>query len=423
MNLFEKKALELDQKDSLAHFKNRFVNDSNLIYLDGNSLGKLPKATIAASASLLENQWGNRLIRSWNEEWIDLSNVISKKIAKLVGAQPDEIFVGDTTSLNLYKLVYAALEFGKGKDKIITDALNFPSDLYVLEGLVNQHFKKHQIEIVGDSNDVLIENEAINKQLDLNTALLTLSLVTYKSSFMYNMKEINELAHAKNSLVLWDLSHAVGAVPIDLNKSNADLAVGCTYKYLNGGPGAPAFLYVKKSLQEKLRNPIWSWFSHEKPFDFNLNYQPAEGIHKFAVSTPSILSLAPVDQGVSVVLDAGMENLRIKSVAQSSFLLALIEEELIPLGFKIASPLDSEKRGSHIAIQHSEGYRINQAMIQPKVGAKIIIPDFRPPNNIRLGIAPLYITYMDLYEAVQRIKNIVEFKEYEKYSKKKALVT
>ncbi|SNR36652.1 kynureninase [Lutibacter flavus] len=423
MNLFEKKALELDQKDSLAHFKNRFVNDSNLIYLDGNSLGKLPKATIAASASLLENQWGNRLIRSWNEEWIDLSNVISKKIAKLVGAQPDEIFVGDTTSLNLYKLVYAALEFGKGKEKIITDALNFPSDLYVLEGLVNQHFKKHQIEIVGDSNDVLIENEAINKQLDLNTALLTLSLVTYKSSFMYNMKEINELAHAKNSLVLWDLSHAVGAVPIDLNKSNADLAVGCTYKYLNGGPGAPAFLYVKKSLQEKLRNPIWSWFSHEKPFDFNLNYQPGEGIHKFAVSTPSILSLAPVDQGVSVVLDAGMENLRIKSVAQSSFLLALIEEELIPLGFKIASPLESEKRGSHIAIQHSEGYRINQAMIQPKVGAKIIIPDFRPPNNIRLGIAPLYITYMDLYEAVQRIKNIVEFKEYEKYSKKKALVT
>lgn len=418
-----KKAATFDNEDVLSHFKNQFVNDDQLIYLDGNSLGKLPKSTIEATSNVVKNQWGNRLIRSWNEEWITLSAAIAEKIAKLVGAQPDEIFVGDTTSLNLYKLLFAALEFQKGKEKIVTDALNFPSDLYVLEGMINKHFKSHKIEIIGDANDLVTDINSFKEKIDDNTALITLSMVTYKSAFMYNMQQMNALAHQKNSLVLWDLSHAVGAVPIDLNKSNADLAVGCTYKYLNGGPGAPAFLYVKKALQEKLGNPIWSWFGHEKPFDFEAGYQPSKNIQKFAVSTPSILSLAPIGIGVDIVLAAGIENLRNKSLQQSSFLLQLIKEALIPLGFKIASPELDAERGSHISIQHPEGYRINKAMIEPKEGIKIIIPDFRPPNNIRLGIAPLYTTFMDLYEAVQRIKNIVVEKEYEKYDNEKQYVT
>ena len=325
MNSNFEKTIKLDKDDALSHFKDKFINDDDLIYLDGNSLGKLPKKTIAATSNLIQNQWGDRLIRSWNEEWIALSGNISKQIAKLVGAQPDEIFVGDTTSLNLYKLIYAALDFQKGKEKIITDALNFPSDLYVMEGMVRKHFKNHQIEIIGNPNDITLDIDSFKEKLDGNTALLTLSLVTYKSSFMYPMKEMNALAHENKSLVLWDLSHAVGAIPIDLNNSNADLAVGCTYKYLNGGPGAPAFLYIKKSLQAKLNNPIWSWFSHEKPFDFEATYQPSKGIQKFAISTPSILSLAPIEMGLDILLEAGIENLRIKSLAQSRFLLALIE--------------------------------------------------------------------------------------------------
>jgi len=423
MNSNFEKAIKLDKNDALSHFKNKFINDDHLIYLDGNSLGKLPKTTITAISNVTQNQWGNRLIRSWNEEWIALSSNIAKKIAKLVGAQPEEIFVGDTTSLNLYKLLFAALDFQKGKEKIITDALNFPSDLYVLEGLVQKHFKNHQIEIIGDAHEISLDSNLFKEKLDFNTALLTLSLVTYKSAFMYQMKAINALAHDKNSLVLWDVSHAVGAVPIDLNNSNADLAVGCTYKYLNGGPGAPAFLYVSKALQASLKNPIWSWFSHEKPFDFEASYQPSESIQKFAISTPSILSLTPIEQGLDIVLEAGIENLRTKSVRQSTFLLELIEQELIPLGFKIASPALASERGSHISIQHPEGYRINRAMINPKADNKIIIPDFRPPNNIRLGIAPLYTSFMDLYETVERIKNIVLEKEYALHSENKLHVT
>jgi len=423
MNSNLEKAIKLDNNDGLSHFRNKFINDDNLIYLDGNSLGKLPKTSIAAISNVIQYQWGNRLIRSWNEEWIALSSNIAKKIAKLVGAQPEEIFVGDTTSLNLYKLIFAALDFQKGKEKIITDALNFPSDLYVLEGMVRKHFKNHQIEIIGDAHEISLDSNAFKEKLDLNTALLTLSLVTYKSAFRYHMKEMNALAHDKNSLVLWDLSHAVGAVPIDLNNSDADLAVGCTYKYLNGGPGAPAFLYVSKSLQARLKNPIWSWFSHEKPFDFEASYQPSESIQKFAISTPSILSLTPIEQGLDIVLEAGIENLRIKSVRQSTFLLELIEQELMPLGFKIASPALASERGSHVSIQHPEGYRINRAMINPKANNKIIIPDFRPPNNIRLGIAPLYTTFMDLYETVERIKNIVLEKEYALHSENKLPVT
>lgn len=417
------KAKTLDKNDVLSHFKNKFINNPHLIYLDGNSLGKLPKATVSASSNLIENQWGNRLIRSWNESWMDLSTTISAKIATLVGAQPDEIFVGDTTSLNLYKLVYAALQFQKGKNKIVTDVLNFPSDLYVLQGMIKNHFQQHQIEIVGKSTAVSIDLEDFEAKIDAQTALLTLSLVTYKSAFFYNMEAINKLAHKHKSLVLWDLSHAVGAVPIHLNKSNTDLAVGCTYKFLNGGPGAPAFLYVKKSLQKKIHNVIWSWFSHQKPFDFEMNYKEADNIQKFAVSTPSVLSMAPIDQGSAITLEAGMERIRFKSVAQSNYLMALIKEDLVPLGFKIASPILAKNRGSHIAIQHPEGYRINKAMIEPKDHSKVIIPDFRPPNNIRLGITPLYTSFADLYEAVQRIKNIVVHKEYLEHSEVKSYVT
>ena len=423
MDTYFKEAIELDKKDKLSHFKNHFVNDEKVIYLDGNSLGKLPKKTIEVTTDLVQNQWGNRLIRSWNENWMDLSSKLSKKIAVLVGAQPDEIFIGDSTSLNLYKLVFAALKATKDKFEVVSDNLNFPTDLYVLQGMIENHFNKHTLKLLNTKDGLTIDNDTLQNTISAKTALITLSYVTYKSSFKYNMKEVNELAHKNNSFIIWDLSHATGAVPVKLNESNADMAVGCTYKYLNGGPGSPAFLYVKKELQEQLLNPIWSWFSHEKPFDFDLNYKASNSIQKFGIGTPSILSLAAIEPGLDILLEAGITNVRAKSVQQSTFLLELIENELLPLGFTIASPIEAELRGSHISIQHTEGYRINRAMIAPKDDSKVIIPDFRPPNNIRLGIAPLYNSFTELCETVKRIKSIVLTKEYENFGLEKLEVT
>ena len=410
-------AVMLDQYDSLHKFKEEFVNDKATIYLDGNSLGKLPKKTIELSRDLVEEQWGKQLIRGWNQGWIDLSTSLSKKIACLVGAAPEEIFVGDSTSLNLFKLAFATLKYQQGRTEIVTDTLNFPSDLYVLRGLIKQHFPNHKLNLVKSGDGIAMNLNHIGQEINTNTALLTLSHVTYKSSFMYPMKEVSALAHKNGSLVLWDLSHSVGAVPINLENTGADMAVGCTYKYLNGGPGAPAFLYVRKELHNALINPIWSWFSHELPFDFNPEYQASPGIEKFAISTPSILSMAAIEPGVDLLLAAEMEQVRKKSLVQSEYLTDLIEVQLIPLGFKIASPRNPAERGSHLTLKHPEGYRINRAMINPENGKKVIIPDFRPPDNIRLGIAPLYTSFTDLYHTVERIVEIVLTKDFERFEK------
>ncbi len=415
---FKQKALEFDKNDKLAPFRNQFVIGDE-IYLDGNSLGRLPKKTIEISTNLIKNQWGKRLIRSWNEHWIQLPNKVAAKIAQIVGARPDEIFVGDSTSINFYKLAFAAISFQNNRSKIITDSLNFPTDIYVLQGLIEQNFKNHSLSIIKSDDEISISDELIEQVLDENTSLLTLSHVVFKSSYQYDMMKINNLAHKKGALVLWDLSHSAGAVPLNLNESGADMAVGCTYKYLNGGPGAPAFLYVRKDLQEKLSNPIWAWFSHEKPFDFTLEYTAKNGIQRFAAGTPSVLSLAAIEAGLDIMLEAGMQNLREKSITQSSFLIELVQNLLEPLGFKIASPLNVNERGSHISIQHLEGYKINRAMIEPMDGSPSIIPDFRPPNNIRLGIAPLYNTFEEIFQTIVRIKIIVETKEFEHFDDEK----
>lgn len=418
---YEQKALELDKNDKLANFRNQFkIGDE--IYLDGNSLGRLPKKTLEISTNLIQNQWGKRLIRSWNEHWIELPNKVAAKIAQIVGARPDEIFVGDSTSINFYKLAFAALNYQNNRTKILTDSLNFPTDIYILQGLIEQQFKNHSLSIIKSNDEISISDEAIEQSLDEKTALLTLSHVVFKSAYKYNMQKINDLAHQKGALVLWDLSHSAGAVSVNLNESGADMAVGCTYKYLNGGPGSPAFLYVRKDLQEKLSNPIWAWFSHQKPFDFTLDYTAKSDIQRFATGTPSVLSLAAIEAGLDVMLEAGMQNLREKSVAQSGFLIELVENLLKPLDFTIASPLDANERGSHISIQHQEGYRINRAMIEPADGSPSIIPDFRPPNNIRLGIAPLYNTFEEIFLTIIRIKKIVETKEYERFGDERLAV-
>lgn len=423
INELYQKAFELDKKDELAGFKDAFISEPDTIYLDGNSLGKLPKKTIEQTTDLVTNQWGKGLIRSWNEHWIDLPQKTAAKIAQIVGAQPDEIFVGDSTSLNLYKLAFAALSLNSSKKKIISDNLNFPTDLYILQGLIEQQFKDHLLNIIESQDGIMVDEKQFEEAIDDNIALIVLSHVVFKSAFMYDMARINVLAHQKGALVIWDLSHSVGSVPINLNESGADMAVGCTYKYLNGGPGAPAFLYVRKDLQKQLQSPIWAWFSHQAPFDFSLDYQPKESIQRFAVGTPSVISLAAIESGLDITLAAGLDRLRAKSQQQSEFLIDLIQRLLVPQGFSIASPLNVNQRGSHISIRHPEGYRISQAMIKPNDDSRIIIPDFRPPDNIRLGIAPLYNTFTELVDCVERIWKIVAEEQYKQYSGDKLSVT
>ncbi|RYU97375.1 kynureninase [Emticicia agri] len=423
INELYQKAFELDQKDELAPFREEFVNEPHTIYLDGNSLGKLPKKTIEQTNNLVANQWGKGLIRSWNDHWIDLPQKTAAKIAEIVGAQPDEIFVGDSTSLNLYKLAFAALHLNQQKKKIISDNLNFPTDLYILQGLIHQQFKDHSLSIIESQNGITVSEKQFEETIDNHTALVVLSHVVFKSAFMYDMAQINALAHQKDALVIWDLSHSVGAVPINLNESEADMAVGCTYKYLNGGPGAPAFLYVRRDLQKQLQSPVWAWFSHQAPFDFSLDYQPKDSIQRFAVGTPSVLSLAAIEAGLDITIETGIDRLRAKSQQQTEFLIELIQQLLVPIGFSIASPLDVNQRGSHISIRHPEGYRISQAMIKPNDGSKIIIPDFRPPDNIRLGIAPLYNTFTELVDSVERIWKIVTEEQFKSYSNERTVVT
>ena len=413
-------AVQLDYEDPLAGFRNEFVIENpDLIYLDGNSLGRLPKRTVQRLQDFTERQWGERLIRSWNEGWLNAPMRTGGKVAQLVGAAQDEVIVTDSTSTNLFKLVVAALQYMPDKKKIVTDDLNFPSDIYILQQICAFMGNQYHLEVLHSPDGMSVPTELITSAVDGQTALLTLSHTAYKSGFTYDMGAITELAHQAGALVLWDLCHSAGAVPIALNDANADLAVGCTYKYLNGGPGSPAFLYVRRSLQDRLSNPIAGWFSQKNQFAFNLNYEPAADIRRFMVGSPFIMQLYAVEAGVEVLLEAGMERLRAKSVSQTDYLIALWEEWLEPLGYALKSPRESAQRGSHISLGHKEGMRIDKALIEEMN----VIPDFREPDNIRLGIAPIYTRYVDIYEAVMRMRQVVTDHIYEKYSSERLEVT
>ena len=435
-------AQSLDENDPLAGFRSRFmVDDPDLIYLDGNSLGRLPRDTVARTRQLVEQGWGQRLIRGWNDGWIDLNERIGDKIAQLLGASPGEIAIADSTSTNLYKLALAALRARPGRTKIVTDDLNFPSDVYIFQGLIRSRGIARSpgqgagfgnpaqaergsltqpergtqtgwnVEIVKSPDGIHGPVEGLLAAIDEDTALVSLSHTVFKSAYTYDMAAITAHAHKMGALTLWDLSHSAGSVVVELNKANADLAVGCTYKYLNGGPGAPAFLYVRKDLQGELTNPISGWFGQKDAFDFGLEYEPAPGIRRFLTGTPSILSIAPIEIGVDILLEAGMEHLRAKSVQQTEYLIALWRELLAPLGFTMNSPADPAWRGSHISLGHPNGWQIDQALIEEMH----VLPDFRQPDNIRLGITPLYTTFTEIHEAVMRMKWVVEEKMYEKY--------
>jgi kynureninase len=414
-------AKQLDQQDSLASYREQFVvKDPDLIYLDGNSLGRLPKSVIESTKKTVEEEWGADLIRGWNKGWWESPARIGNKIASLLGAAGGQVVVGDQTSINLFKLATAALTLQPQKKRIITDTFNFPSDLYILQGINNLLGNHHEIIRIGaQDNDITPDLTALEAALNEDTALVTLSHVTFKSGYLYDMAQITELAHRKGALVLWDLSHSAGAVPVELDKSNADFAIGCTYKYLNGGPGAPAFLYVNKSLQNDVSSPIWGWWGQNNPFEFELNYHPAAGVQRFLAGTAPMLSTLAMEEALSPLLEAGMDALRAKSILMTDYAAFLTDELLAPLGFSLGSPRDSARRGSHISIRHAEGYRINRAMIEEMK----VIPDFRAPDNIRLGFAPLYVSFTDIWEGFDRIRNVVEEKRYEKYPTQKLTVT
>jgi len=419
-------AKQLDTLDPLASYRERFViTDPDLIYLDGNSLGRMPKSAAERAKQVIDEEWGVDLIRGWNKGWWDAPTRIGDKIGKLNGAEAGQVIVTDTVSSNLFKLATAALTHQPNKKRIITDIFNFPSDLYILQGiqhLLTNAVRNTQYEVIrigATDNDITPDIAALESAINENTALVTLSHVLFKSGYLYDMQHITELAHNKGALVLWDLSHSVGSVPIELDNCNADLAIGCTYKYLNGGPGAPAFLYVNKKIQNKLSSPIWGWWGQKNPFDFGLDYQPADGARRFLAGTQPMISMLTMEAGIEPTLQAGMDAIRAKSILMTDYASFLTDSWLAPFGFSLGSPRDSAMRGSHISIRHIDGYRINRALIEEMN----VIPDFREPDNLRLGFAPLYLSFSDIWQGFDRIKRVVEEKRYEKYPKQKLLVT
>jgi kynureninase len=414
-------ALQLDRHDPLTSYREQFAaKDPDLIYLDGNSLGRLPRSVIERMRRAVEEEWGADLIRGWNKGWWESPARIGNKLASLLGAAEGQVLVVDQTSINLFKLATAALTAQPHRKRIITDTFNFPSDLYILQGINNLLGNRHEIIRIGASdNDITPDLAALEAAINEDTALVTLSHVTFKSGYLYDMAHITELAHRKGALVLWDLSHSAGAVPVELDKCDVDFAIGCTYKYLNGGPGAPAFLYVNKRIQNDVTSPIWGWWGQKDPFAFDLNYEPAAGVQRFLAGTAPMLSTIAMEEALAPMLEAGMDALRAKSILMTDYAAYLTDTLLAPQGFSLGSPRDSARRGSHISIRHTEGYRINRAMIEEMN----VIPDFRAPDNIRLGFAPLYISFTDIWDGFDRIRRVVEEKRYENYPKQKLTVT
>lgn len=417
-------AARLDKEDELAEFRDRFaLSDEDLIYLDGNSLGPLPCATSARLEQVVRQEWGERLIRGWNEGWYTSSHRVAEKLAPLVGTGPDALILADSTSVNLFKLAYAALAVQSGRTEILSDALNFPSDLYLLQGLISIFGQQHRLKLIESPDGISVPLAAVEDAIHDDTSLVCLSHVAFKSGFVHDVQRISAAARARGALTLWDLSHSVGAVPIQLDAWGVDLAVGCTYKYLNGGPGSVAFLFVRPELQERLVSPIWGWFGQETPFQFGLQYQPAAGVRRFLAGTPPILSLSALEPALDVLLEAGMERIRAKNVALTEYFVALCRETLFRLQYRLGSPSDPRQRGSHVALRHEEAYRICQALVDPEPKAPAIIPDFREPDNIRLGFHSLYTRYIDVYRAVERLEDIVSSKEYQRFSGIRSTVT
>ncbi|HEX2412559.1 MAG TPA: kynureninase [Solirubrobacteraceae bacterium] len=394
-------ALARDAEDPLAGFRDRFVNaDPQRIYLDGNSLGRLPVATRDRLRDLVE-EWGERLVSAW-PDWIDVPARTGDALAAgVLGARPGEVVVGDSTTVNLFKLCAAVLDTAPGA--IVTDRDNFPTDRYVLQGLAAQRsLELRMLEAAPLEGPQPAGLEPL--LADGAVTLVVLSHVSYRAGVLADMAALTARARAHGARVVWDLSHSAGAVPVVLRDAGVELAVGCTYKYLNAGPGAPAFLYVAEELQGQLRSPIWGWFGQRDQFAMGRDYDPVAGVGRFLAGTPPVLDLAAVEEGVRLTTEAGVDRLRAKSVALCDLLVALHDAWLAPLGFELGSPRDGARRGSHVSLRHVEAWPICRALIERAA----VVPDFRGPDSIRLGVAPLYTGFADVWDALDRLRRLVE---------------
>ena len=400
----------LDRADPLAHFRERFVIEGPVIYADGNSLGRLPEATIERLGSVVDT-WGSRLVTAW-PDWIDRPLEVGDLLADAVlGANRGEVLVCDSTTVNLFKLAAAALARQPGA--LVTDADNFPTDRYVLEGL------GELVTFDADPTDGPTADDVERACAGRNVSVVCLSHVAYRSGALADVRAIADAAHDAGALLLLDVSHSAGVVPIELESAGVDLAVGCTYKYLNAGPGSPAFLYVRRELQDDLRSPIWGWFGQREQFAMGPSYDPVPGIGRFLAGTPSILGLAAVEVGAELVREAGIEALREKSVALTELVVSLHDERLAQLGFELGTPRDPQLRGGHVSVRHPEGWRICRALIE----RADVVPDFRAPDSIRLGLPPLYTRFVDAWDIVDRLALLVESGEHELVDDAPARVT
>jgi len=395
------RAEALDAADPLATFRGRFViDDPALVYLDGNSLGRLPVATAERLATLVRDGWGGDLIRGW-DGWLDWPERIGDRIGTaLLGARPGETIVADSTSVNLYRLAAAALDARPGRRTIVTDRDDFPTDRYVLEGLADAGGRT--IRWIDGDATLGPTPDRVRVALDEDVALLVLSHVNYRSAAIADMASITALAHDAGALVIWDLCHSAGAVPVDLQGSGADLAVGCTYKYLNAGPGAPAFLYVRRELQASLRNPVQGWFGRRDQFAMGQGYEAEPGIRGWLVGTSPVLALAAVEEGVELAAEAGIEAIRAKGIALTEYAIELVDVRLADVGCRVGSPRDAAGRGAHVSVRHPEARRLCRELIE--VG---VIPDFREPDSIRLGLAPLYTRFVDVWDGIDRLRGLL----------------
>jgi len=401
MTLVEQ-ARELDAADPLADYRAKFSLPDGLhgsiIYLDGNSLGALPRATSAAMVKAVERDWGEGLIRSWNDAgWFEMAGRIGGKIAPLIGAQPHEVIACDTVSVNLFKLIAAALQMRPDRTVILSEPGNFPTDIYMIEGLERQ----------GLATQRLAKRDALLEALDDDVALLMLTHAHYKTGELFDMAELTRAAHDAGALVLWDLSHSTGAMPVNLNGVGADFATGCGYKYLCGGPGAPAFAYVAQRHHGDLAQPLTGWFGHARPFAFSDAYEAAPGIEQLQCGTAPILGLTALEVGVDLIAEIGVERLYAKSQALSEFFLVCINEFGVQL--ETVSPAQSDRRGSQLSFRHPNAYALYQALI-----ARGVIGDFRDPDILRLGFAPAYLRFEDMAEAARHLAEVLESGEWQR---------
>ena len=393
------KVRELDEKDPLKDFRARFALPAGVIYLDGNSLGAMPKATAARLDEVILREWGDGLIRSWNDrDWVGASRRVGDKIAALIGAREGEVVVADSTSVNLYKLLMAAMAARPGRKTILSEAGNFPTDLYVAQGIAS---------LLPDVSIRAVAKEDLFEATTEDVAVLLLTHVHYKTGHKHDMARFTRRAHERGALTIWDLSHSVGAVEIDLGGADADLAIGCGYKYLNGGPGAPAFLYVAGRLQKELRSPIAGWFGHAEPFAFAGEYQPALDINRFLSGTPPVLGLMALEVGVDLLAEAPRGLL----FQKSRELCSRFMEWTAPcreFGIELVTSRDAGTRGSHVSLSHPEGYAIVQALI-----ADGIIGDFRAPDILRFGCTPLYMSFAEVWQAAEALRDVLAMRKWD----------